>query len=102
MKGRTRQATKSVIVAVVVLGSALAGCALTAAEPDSSRVAATGRITDIDPNHGYAIVEFSPGNRMFVNMDKRELGQFIVGDEIRVDTFGRPLPPLPRSPRPQR
>ena len=101
MKGRTGRVTGLVIVAVAVLGTALAGCALTGAEPDGSRVAATGRITDIDNHHGYAIVEFPAGNRMFVHIDKRDLGKFIVGDELRVDSFGRPLPPLPRSPRPQ-
>jgi len=101
MKGRTRRATQSVIVAVVVLGSALSGCTLSAAEPDDARVAAVGRITDIDPHHGYAIVEF-PTGRWFVNMDKRELGRFTVGDELRIDSFGRPLPPQPRSPRPPR
>ena len=92
-------------IAAILLGgalaSAVAGCALgPAAGTDDSRVAAVGRITDLDTNHGYAIVEF-PNGRMFVNMDKREMGRFIVGDELRVDTFGRPLPPLPRSPRPQ-
>ena len=101
MKGRTRRATKSVIVTVVVLGSALAGCTLNAAEPDDSRVAAVGRITDIDANHGYAIVEF-PTGRWFVNIDKRDLGRFTVGDELRIDSFGRPLPPQPRTPRPAR
>jgi hypothetical protein len=101
MKGRTRRATKSVIVAMVLLGSALAGCMLSAAQPDDSRVAAVGRITDIDPHHGYAIVEF-PTGRWFVNLDKRDMGKFIVGDELRIDSFGRPLPPQPRSPRPPR
>ena len=103
MKDRTRRAIKSVIVAVVLLGSALAACPLGAAEPDNSRVAAVGRITDIDANHGYAIVEF-PTGRWFVNIDKRDLGRFTVGDELRIDSFGRPLPPQPqpRSPRPAR
>ena len=101
MKGRTCRATKSVIVAVVLLGAALAACPLGAAESDDSRVAAGGRITDIDANHGYAIVEF-PTGRWFVNIDKRDLGRFTVGDELRIDSFGRPLPPQPRSPRPAR
>jgi len=82
----------------LVLWSAvtMAGCALGAPYPDdASRVAAVGRITDLDPNHGYAIVQF-PTHRMFVTIDKRDMGKYIVGDELRVDSYGRPLPPLPR------
>ena len=87
---------------LVVLGAmSVAGCALTASAPDDARVAAVGRITDLDVNHGYAIVEF-PNGRMFVTLDKRDLGKYTVGDELRIDSFGRPLPPQPRSPRPQR
>ena len=90
-------------IAAILLGgalaSAVAGCALApAAGTDDSRVAAVGRITDLDNNHGYAIVEF-PNGRMFVNIDKREMGKYIVGDELRVDSYGRPLPPQPRTPR---
>jgi hypothetical protein len=86
------------MVAVTILS--LAACALTAPVPaDDARVAAVGRIVDLDPNHGYAIVQF-PTHRMFVTMDKREMGKFIVGDEMRVDTFGRPLPPRPGAGRP--
>ena len=92
------------IIAILVLGgalaSAVAGCALAPAGNDDSRVAAVGRITDIDVNHGYAIVEF-PTGRMFVNIDKRDMGKYIVGDDLRVDSYGRPLPPQPRGPRPR-
>ena len=59
-----------------------------------------GRITDLDVNHGYAIVEF-PTGRMFVNIDKRDMGKYIVGDDLRIDSYGRPLPPQPRVPRPR-
>jgi hypothetical protein len=63
--------------------------------------AAVGRIVDIDANHGYVIAEF-PNGRKFVSMDKRDMGKYIVGDDLRIDSFGRPLPPKPRSPPPPR
>ena len=76
---------------LVVLGAmSVVGCTLTAPAPDDARVAAVGRIADLDVNHGYAIVEF-PNGRMFVTLDKRDLGKFVVGDELRIDSFGRPL-----------
>ena len=78
-------------LALALLALAVAGCALAAAPPpDMSRVAAVGRIVDLDNNHGYAIVEF-PNGRMFVSMDKREMDRYRVGDELRIDSFGRPL-----------
>ena len=70
----------------------LAACAMPAATvDDTSRVAAVGRISDIEVLHGYAIVQF-PNGSMNVSMDKRELEQYRVGDEIRIDSYGRPLP----------
>ena len=85
------------VVLVAWAAWSVVGCAMSADAPDDSRVAAVGRIVDIDANHGYAIVEFSNG-RMFVSMDKRELGKYIVGDTLRIDSYGRPLPPQPRTP----
>jgi hypothetical protein len=86
-----------VVTVLVVLGAAsLAACAATVPD-DEARVAAVGRVVDIDVNHGYLIADFG-GGRMFITVDKRDLGKFIVGDEIRVDAFGRPLPPRPRTP----
>ncbi len=76
------------------LGAALAlgACASTfATVDDTSRVAAVGRISDIEVLHGYAIVEF-PNGRMNVSMDKRELEQYRIGDQLRIDSYGRPLP----------
>ena len=88
-------AVRALLLLVGVLS--VVGCAALAPGPsDEGRVAAVGRITDMDANHGYAIVEFPNGNRMFVTMDKRDMGHYIVGDELRIDSFGRPLPPLPR------
>ena len=92
-------------VIVVLVGGALvgavAGCALNGAGPDDSRTAAVGRIVDLDANHGYAIVEF-PDRRMFVHLGKRDMDKYLIGDDLRIDSFGRPLPPVPRSPHPWR
>jgi hypothetical protein len=71
------------------------GCAGTVAAQDDVTV---GRIVDMEPHHGYVVVQFSNG-RMNVAMDKRQMGQYIVGDEIRIDSFGRPLPKLGAEPR---
>ena len=60
--------------------------------------AAVGRIVDLDANHGYVIVEF-PNGRTFVSMDKRDMGKYVVGDDLRIESFGRPLPPQPRPSR---
>ena len=86
----------TILIVLMVLGAPLmAACAAT--PDDDARVAAVGRVADIDVNHGYLIAEF-PNGRMFVSIDKRDLGKFIIGDEIRVDNFNRPLPPRPRVP----
>jgi hypothetical protein len=89
-------------LARVLVGGALvavAGCGMAASGvEDDSRTAAVGRIVDMDANHGYAIVEF-PERRMFVHLGKRDMDKYLVGDDLRVDSFGRPLPPLPRTPR---
>jgi hypothetical protein len=89
---------KSMLPVVLIGWVALSvgGCATTASAQDDSRVAAVGRIVELDHHHGYAIVEF-PNGRMFVTMDKRDMGKFIVGDDLRIDSFGRPLPPQPRA-----
>jgi hypothetical protein len=85
----------------LIVGLLGAGVGPALAAQHDRQEAAVGRITDIDANHGYAIAEF-PNGRMFVSMDKRDLGKYIVGDDLRIDSFGRPLPPQPRSPRPPR
>jgi uncharacterized lipoprotein YajG len=69
----------------------LAACAMPAATvDDTSRVAAVGRISDIEVQHGYLVVEF-PNGRMNVSVDKRALERYRVGDELRIDSYGRPL-----------
>ena len=69
----------------------LGACAAPGADVPTSREAAVGRVVGIEVNHGYLIAEF-PNGRMNVAADKRELGWYIVGDQIRIDSFGRPLP----------
>lgn len=78
---------------LVLLGSALAlgACAPVATEEPTSRAAAVGRVEGIEVQHGYLIAVF-PSGRMNVSMDKRQLQWYIVGDEIRIDSYGRPLP----------
>jgi len=78
-----------------------AGVAPAPASQHDGQEAAVGRIVDMEYLHSYVVVEF-PNGRMNVSIDKREMGQYVVGDEIRVDSFGRPLPRRPSSPRPPR
>jgi hypothetical protein len=47
-----------------------------------------GRIYIIDGNESYIIAEF-PNGRRLINIDRRNLWRYQVGDEIRVDSFGR-------------
>ena len=94
MSALTR-ALRALSLLAVVLGAPLVG-ACASAPDDESRVAAVGRIADVDANHGYLIVEF-PTGRMFVTVDKRDLGKYIVGDDLRIDSYGRPLPPKPSA-----
>ena len=69
----------------------LAACAMPAAPvDDTSRVAAVGRITDIEVQHGYLVVRF-PNGPMNVSVDKRALERYRIGDELRIDSYGRPL-----------
>jgi len=74
---------------VLVLIAIAAGPVFAAEQP----AADVGRIYIIDGNEGFVIAEFPNGQRL-INVDKRHLWLYRVGDEIRVDTFGRPL--LPR------
>jgi hypothetical protein len=75
-----------VIVAVALVAAGCAG--VVAAQTDVT----VGRIVDMEPFHGYVVVEFANG-RMNVAMDKREMGRYIIGDEIYIDSFGRPVAP---------
>jgi hypothetical protein len=51
-----------------------------------------GRIVIIDGNEGYVIAEFPNGQRL-INVDRRTIWRYKIGDEIRVDSFGRPQYP---------
>lgn len=72
----------------------LAACAsaMTPSAEIRPPAAAVGRITDIEVQHGYVVAEF-PNGRMNVSMDKRALNYYRIGDEIRIDSYGRPLGP---------
>jgi hypothetical protein len=86
--------SRLLVVAMVALGAVLAVGGGPAAAEDE-----VGRIIDMEYHHGYVVVQF-PSRRMYVTMDKREMGQYIVGDEIWLDTFGRPQPRVQPPPRP--
>ena len=69
----------------------LAACAMPATTvDDTSRVAAVGRISDIEVQHSYLVVQF-PNGPMNVSVDKRALERYRIGDELRIDSYGRPL-----------
>ena len=87
-----------VALVLVLLG---AGVGPAPAAQHDGQEAAVGRIVLLEANHGFAVVEF-PNGRMNVAMDRREMGQYIVGDELRIDSFGRPLPRRPTPARPPR
>ena len=90
MDGMKHKPPVAWLLVLLASGCLGAGPALTADDP-TSREAAVGRVIGIEVFHGYLIAEF-PSGRMNVGMDKRELGHYLVGDLIRIDTFGRPLP----------
>ncbi|HEY7648086.1 MAG TPA: hypothetical protein VID04_03700 [Methylomirabilota bacterium] len=48
-----------------------------------------GQIYVIDVGHSFVLAEFPDGRRL-INIDRRDLWRYRVGDEIRVDSFGRP------------
>jgi hypothetical protein len=75
-------------LAVALVGLLLATPVLAAEDSE----AAAGRIEVIEGNHGYVIAVF-PSGRLVINVGQRELGHYRVGDEIRIDGAGRPLPP---------
>jgi hypothetical protein len=82
------------VVRLLALSAAVAVGACASASvgnDDSSRVAAVGRVEGIEAQHGYLTAMF-PTGRAIVSMDKREIGHYFVGDEIRIDSYGRPLP----------
>lgn len=89
---------RRVALVLVLLG---AGVGPVPAAQHDGQEAAVGRIVFMEYLHGYVVVDF-PNGRMNVAMDKREMGQYVAGDDIRIDSFGRPLPRRPDPPRPHR
>jgi hypothetical protein len=82
------------LVLLLIVPGVLAGCGsvMSAGPAAGPPAAAVGRVADIEANHGYIIAEF-PNGRMNVSVDKRELYHYRIGDTIRIDSYGRPLPP---------
>ena len=80
--------TGRLLLASVAL--ALGACAMPAGQYQPPPAAAVGRVEGIENNHGYIIAVF-PTGRMNISMDKREIEHYRIGDEIRIDSFGRPL-----------
>ena len=65
-------------------------CAMPAGQYQAAPAAAVGRVEGMEAQHGYIIAQF-PSGRMNVSMDKREVEHYRIGDEIRIDSYGRPL-----------
>jgi hypothetical protein len=86
--------SRRLVAALAAFGAVFVVGVATAASEDE-----VGRIIDMEYHHGYVVVQF-PTRRMYVTMDKREMGQYAVGDEISLDTFGRPQPRVQPPPRP--
>jgi hypothetical protein len=99
METMHRSLRVALVLALLAAAAVAGGAAATVAGQDDPHVA-VGRVVDIEVHHSYVVVEFANGGRMNVGMDRREMGQYAVGDEIRIDTFGRPLPKLGGGPRP--
>jgi hypothetical protein len=51
-----------------------------------------GRVMIIDGCEAYVIASFPSGQRL-IYVGKFNLWRYQVGDEIRIDAFGRPQPP---------
>jgi len=78
----------SVLPAVLAL-TLLSGCAVAATAPPPA--AAVGRVAFVDGTLGVIVADFD-GRRIVLDVDRRELGSYAAGDEIRIDSAGRPLP----------
>lgn len=78
--------TRLILGLLVVV--AVAGPVLAADQPAADQPVEVGRIYVIDGNKSYMIAEFPSGRRV-IDVDRRNLWRYRVGDEIRVDSFGR-------------
>ena len=79
---------RRLVLLTVALG--LGACAMPTGQYQPAPAAAVGRIEGIEFHHGYITAQF-PNGRMNVSMDKREIEHYRIGDEIRIDSYGRPL-----------
>ena len=91
-----RVAVLMLTAAALLVGCAavLAGCAALSSPPASSEApadAVVGRIITIDDFHSYAVVDWD-GGRSAINIDRRELTWYRIGDQILLDRALRPLP----------
>ena len=75
-----------ILLALALIG-VVAGPALAA-----DQLLEVGRVMVIDGCEGYVIAAFPSGQRL-VYVGKQSVWRYQVGDEIRVDSFGRPQPP---------
>lgn len=80
---------KALRAALAILGIALTGCATAPASPPLTGTF-TARVTHVDTHGGFMIVEW-PTGRSFVMIDKRDAGNYHVGDTVRLDSALRPL-----------
>ena len=85
----TRSALARCLLALAAL--VLVACAMPPPAPiDTRGAAAVGRITDIEVQHGFLVVQF-PNGPMNVSVDMRALERYRVGDQLAIDSYGRPL-----------
>jgi hypothetical protein len=79
-------------LAVAALGvTLLGGCGIFTMESTPPRVAAVGRVIEIDSNRGVLVGDFD-GRRLIIDVDRRDMDRYKPGDEIRLDGAGRALP----------
>lgn len=79
------------IAALVLVLPLLGGCAAGTTPTPSAPAAAVGKVIFLDFADGFIVADFD-GRRMVIGLDKREIGSYAPGDEIRIDSAGRPLP----------
>ena len=79
------------LAALVLALPLLGGCAATTTTTTPPPAAAVGRVLFLNVSQGYVLADFG-GRQMVVGLDKREMGAYAPGDEIRIDAAGRPLP----------
>ena len=75
------------LFAVFLVIVAAAGPGLAADQPVD-----VGRVMIVDGCEGYVIAAFPNGQRL-IYVGKHSIWRYQVGDQIRVDAFGRPQPP---------